>query len=191
MSDIVWANKTLVATAAVTTAAAQTPVATAANTSRRANAHEGEAGEARGAQKGGRRRRAGEEHEGEAGEARGEQKGGRQEGERAAEGEAYRTSGTVEEQPHLQRVHQTVRPHHGRAGYRELTACRAVRPAEPGRERSERPNREQDADEPQDPLEMSRVASEATDRPSLSHASDASDRPNREQDVDQPQDRWQ
>ena len=43
-------------------------------------------------------------------------------------------------------------------------------------ERSERPNREQDADEPQDPLAMSRVASEA------------SDRPNREQDVDELQD---
>ena len=55
-------------------------------------------------------------------------------------------------------------------------------------ERSERPNREQDADEPQDPLAMSRVASEATDRPSLSHASEASDRPNREQDVDDLQD---
>ena len=35
---------------------------------------------------------------------------------------------------------------------------------------------------------MSRVASEATDRPSLSHASEASDRLNREQDVDEPQD---
>ena len=35
---------------------------------------------------------------------------------------------------------------------------------------------------------MSRVASEATDRPSLSHASEASDRPNREQDVDELQD---
>ena len=35
---------------------------------------------------------------------------------------------------------------------------------------------------------MSRVASEATDRLSLSHASEASDRPNREQDVDEPQD---
>ena len=35
---------------------------------------------------------------------------------------------------------------------------------------------------------MSRVASEATDRPSLSHASEASDRPNREKDVDEPQD---
>ena len=35
---------------------------------------------------------------------------------------------------------------------------------------------------------MSRVASEAADRPSLSHASEASDRPNREQDVDEPQD---
>ena len=35
---------------------------------------------------------------------------------------------------------------------------------------------------------MSRVASEATDRPSLSHASEASDRPYREQDVDEPQD---
>ena len=55
-------------------------------------------------------------------------------------------------------------------------------------ERSERPDREQDADEPQDPLAMSRVASEATDRPSLSHASEASDRPYREQDVDEPQD---
>ena len=55
-------------------------------------------------------------------------------------------------------------------------------------ERSERPNREQDADEPQDPLAMSRVASEATDRPSLSHASEASERPNREQDVDDLQD---
>ena len=31
---------------------------------------------------------------------------------------------------------------------------------------------------------MSRVASEATDRPSLSRASEASERPNREQDVD-------
>ena len=61
---------------------------TAANTSRRANAHEG-AGEAR------------EKHEGEAGEARGEQNCGRQEGERAAEGEVCRTSGTVEERPHL------------------------------------------------------------------------------------------
>ena len=55
-------------------------------------------------------------------------------------------------------------------------------------ERSERPNREQDADEPQDPLAMSRFASEAADRPSLSHASEASDRPYREQDVDEPQD---
>ena len=35
---------------------------------------------------------------------------------------------------------------------------------------------------------MSRVASEATDRPSLTHASEASDRPNREQDADEPQD---
>ena len=35
---------------------------------------------------------------------------------------------------------------------------------------------------------MSRVASEATDRPSLSHASETSDRSNREQDVDEPQD---
>ena len=32
---------------------------------------------------------------------------------------------------------------------------------------------------------MSRVASEATDRPSLSRASEASDRPNREQVVDE------
>ena len=35
---------------------------------------------------------------------------------------------------------------------------------------------------------MSRAASEATDRGSLSHASEASDRPNREKDVDEPQD---
>ena len=35
---------------------------------------------------------------------------------------------------------------------------------------------------------MSRVASEAADRPSLTHASKASDRPNRKQDVDEPQD---
>ena len=35
---------------------------------------------------------------------------------------------------------------------------------------------------------MSRVASEATDRASLSHASEASDRSNREQDVDELQD---
>ena len=35
---------------------------------------------------------------------------------------------------------------------------------------------------------MSRVASEATDRPSLSHASKTSDRSNREQDVDDLQD---
>ena len=55
-------------------------------------------------------------------------------------------------------------------------------------EAGDRPNREQDADEPQDPLAMSRVASEATDRHSLSHASEASDRPNREQDVDELQD---
>ena len=34
---------------------------------------------------------------------------------------------------------------------------------------------------------MSRVASEATDRPSLSHASEASERPNREKDVDELQ----
>ena len=54
-------------------------------------------------------------------------------------------------------------------------------------ERSERPNCEQDADEPQDPLAMSRVASEATDLTSLPHASKASDRPNREQDVDELQ----
>ena len=35
---------------------------------------------------------------------------------------------------------------------------------------------------------MNRVASEATDRPSLSHASEASERLNREKDVDEPQD---
>ena len=35
---------------------------------------------------------------------------------------------------------------------------------------------------------MSRVASEASDPPSLSHASEANDRPYREQDVDEPQD---
>ena len=35
---------------------------------------------------------------------------------------------------------------------------------------------------------MSRIASEAADRPSLSHASEASDRPNREQDADELQD---
>ena len=35
---------------------------------------------------------------------------------------------------------------------------------------------------------MSRVASKATDRSSLSHASEAADRPNREQDVDELQD---
>ena len=34
---------------------------------------------------------------------------------------------------------------------------------------------------------MSRVASEATDRPSLSHASEATVRPNRGQDADEPQ----
>ena len=55
-------------------------------------------------------------------------------------------------------------------------------------ERSERPNREQDADEPQDPLAMSRVASEATDRPSLSQASVTSAPPNLEQDVNDLQD---
>ena len=34
---------------------------------------------------------------------------------------------------------------------------------------------------------MSRVASEATDRASLSHASETSGQPNREQDADEPQ----